>query len=1143
MNKTLIVCVSIVCVSLSVTVCYVGGEKRSGDVDSRLKMEETRLKLEELKFKQSELDREKEREAEERQVAERGAAGRREREIRVQQERENAEIMRKKKEQETALRKEEQERLRRIEIALNTQAYVNHINSVVETIRSYNNVIVLMEEYNALSDNLDLDKIVMADEEVKESIKAIMDKLHEFMKKESEWKQFKEGVDGRRERAKLQQWAKFWKGGVDSLEQGVKDASAAVDAAHIANVNPYMAGIRGAVAAVKEFAKNSIDCYFDYQSAVAELRDEVKRKKYELGEEKKDELHVLNKEMLDRQVAWQKKYYGVNGFGDLQRVTPGEVGELIEKIKKTRGVNTGNYKVLMQMKEKFPSFPMYWYYLALSAVEANEYREALLACQQFEKVNRGLFRYDKMARGAAIAKISAMLGLDEVDKDEIGRLIGVVEHNNWKSDDVDASYFAASVCHSVLGDSQRAKRILEAAMFSLEGRYTQRLKDYADLFGKSLNEVKGDVQPPVFFDLAKCRALRAEIEQGTGKELPVQVLRKVCELETTSSYEKLYYVGKLRVEDLWVRAKQDVEDIKVWFKPKSSSVGGQYVVQFPISWVILGDMRPKLAFYMGKKKIGELQESKRYMGYDNLHGKGRVVRVLFDVNICKLNSFCSEVRLTLDNAAWPVEIEYEPHSGVNVMSGEFRSDDDRAYFTAKRLVSFMGEAMNKDLLDHKGFLAKEFPSDKIDDMGQGKVAWAVDNAMYAFRFADKQIPVGRCGIMALDCSLFKSNGLISVEYCNDSNYARYIEVGVKLTNQSGAILLGYARRRKVMPFSKGRFLLRRSRVQGDYLKGLDPVLGFLSCLWSDSPNDRKSDVFRSFENDSIEGAVTLARIALERFRRNGDFYLMDQSLGGNVLREGEEKLRNAAEEMNIDLGSEKVVALYDSTFFGKGDEGFVLTDRGIHWSGEGVGFLAWRDLKSCVFLSGYLLVNGRRTSQVNHVDHPDLFAEAILKCKEIFSPPDVITDVFDASSMSDDGRYRKFIVELFAQSGIADGIRSWVATEGKVSCGSLTNALAEVNGRWNTSLSSSDALVFIDESADRDGREGVVLTDNAFYYFRKRNSMWIRFDDIESVDWERSSGGSVFVNGVRCNFIVNKRKPFVDAFRRALFLAPSTYLN
>ena len=81
--------------------------------------------------------------------------------------------------------------------ALDTIAQINHINWVVNTIKTYNNAIVLEEEYDKISPGrLNLNRI--PDQETMERIIKMLDRLHSLRMKERDLKKWRDDFEFRR---------------------------------------------------------------------------------------------------------------------------------------------------------------------------------------------------------------------------------------------------------------------------------------------------------------------------------------------------------------------------------------------------------------------------------------------------------------------------------------------------------------------------------------------------------------------------------------------------------------------------------------------------------------------------------------------------------------------------------------------------------------------------------------------------------------------------------------------------------------------------------------------------------------------------------------------------------------------------------
>ena len=81
---------------------------------------------------------------------------------------------------------------------LDTIAQINHINWIVNTIKTYNNSVVLKEEYEKITPSkLNLNRI--PDEETLERIKNMLDTLHQLLMEERELAHWRDTFDAQRE--------------------------------------------------------------------------------------------------------------------------------------------------------------------------------------------------------------------------------------------------------------------------------------------------------------------------------------------------------------------------------------------------------------------------------------------------------------------------------------------------------------------------------------------------------------------------------------------------------------------------------------------------------------------------------------------------------------------------------------------------------------------------------------------------------------------------------------------------------------------------------------------------------------------------------------------------------------------------------
>ena len=419
---------------------------------------------------------------------------------------------------------------------LNTIAQINHINWVVNVIKSYNNVVVLEEEYDKISPgNLYLDRI--PDKETLERIKGMLETLNSLRGDERQMKKWR--MDFRESRArKIRTYKlKASKAEADYLKSEVQKCVSGWSWAK----NP-VGSIVNVVSAVGNILHFSVSLYNDYDNFVYELDKTARDKQFEFDTQKMDRLHEQNKKLLDDQ--W--RFVHDNNLDDHLRVSDQDIKDLLKSLKSDD--HDRIYTLIYPMRERFRLFPAYWYYLSCAAMETGHFKEGLEACDKFFEVDRGLFRHDPMVGIVAFNK-AFMLPKNEENKPKIRRCLDIASEANTIHGDWELDYLVAIMYRGVFAEQDKAKNILEHAIALIEQENdcssygveaSVMLEDGLRNCRDALDEIKAD-------------NYRRAAEQGNARS---QALLGKCYLE-----------GKGVVED-------KVESVK-WFR-KAAEQGNAY---------------------------------------------------------------------------------------------------------------------------------------------------------------------------------------------------------------------------------------------------------------------------------------------------------------------------------------------------------------------------------------------------------------------------------------------------------------------------------------------------------------------------------------------------------------------------------------
>ena len=485
---------------------------------------------------------------------------------------------------------------------LDTIAQINHMNWVVTKINHYNNAIVLEEEYKKISPGmLNLNRI--PDKETLDKIMALLDELHSMRKDERDIKYWRDHFDAECRQRQLEHW--------NSRIGNIMDKAGAVVsgvASDYATSGPVVAAAKAA----KEVATTAFDEYTAYQSFASKLEAEADRKVFEFDTKKLDAMHKRNKEMLQDQWDLIRKYK----LDDSLRVAESDLLALIEILKDPDPTHI--YPRIEPMKPRFPSFPVYWFYLSSAALEANEYAVGLEACDTFSKVNRGLFRDDPMAGIVALNK-AIMMEKSDKSKDEIRRCLDEYRTKTACSPDWRRDYVCATLYFTVLGDKRAAAHVLNRSIAMLENNVKNDLGELKKITAQGDAEIShGEADFPDGDALLQCRRLLVQIETGGEVSVDGPDLKRLAHGELSSTIEKLQFVGKLSAEQILDAVRDDVDMLSLKCDTsirRSGKVawrrGVELAARIPVRWFLSGSFKVTIGLMDGKTRRETLMEDRK----------------------------------------------------------------------------------------------------------------------------------------------------------------------------------------------------------------------------------------------------------------------------------------------------------------------------------------------------------------------------------------------------------------------------------------------------------------------------------------------------------------------------------------------------
>ncbi len=627
---------------------------------------------------------------------------------------------------------------------LDTIAQINHINWVVNVIKSYNNPVVLEEEYEKISyGNLNLNRI--PDEETLGRITRTLDTLYGLRKSEREMKFWRaKFIDSRMRKTRDYN--------LDTFKR-VREKITSTAGNFLANLATL--NVAGLVAETAyDISTTAIRLHYDYDNFVHEFDQQMRERRFSFDTEKMDKLHAQNKEMLEDQWRLISRYRLDDGL----RVSDRDIKTLVGVLKE--GDQFRLYTRLAPMRSRFKLFPEYWYYLSSAALATGHYEDGLVACDTFFKVNRGIFRDDPMEGIVALNK-AFMLPNTEENKPEIRRCLETVWKNNQTKDEWAQDYLAASLYEGALGDHANAAMLLEHAIASLESSMHDRKQH-----GKSIAE-----QVRL---LGEYRKLLLQAQGGTpsGCEMPIG--------EFVSPVDRLRYIAKDKRADAWNVISNDLSEIGL------TRDGDLIHVAIPSQWVLPGNFDVKLVARQGEAAIAEASGNTSARKVD----KGNAFRLSFALPRKALDKVDS-LQLVLAHGECPIEMTYASNS-LFVKGGA-------AYTMSYRPVA--NEAWLSSLCDDLRLCEFSFNGDvyrKVHGAGKFSKDVARRQASDSLKSCHALVPLdgnefpyasGR-GVLdgAIELLTVTTSDEVALKYRNKSDRSMRPDVSILFINEFGSVV-------------------------------------------------------------------------------------------------------------------------------------------------------------------------------------------------------------------------------------------------------------------------------------------------------------------------------------------------------------------
>lgn len=298
---------------------------------------------------------------------------------------------------------------------------LNQIAVSLTHIITYNDKVVLDQEYNTIINNLNLSKIPDAD--IITLLQELMDLLTSSKIQDHD-------------RASLLR--NYEKNVQEELKKRVRSRIFETDVV----MNPYTT-ILNAVLNVGSF-------YFNYRAKMEDYKKEQEEKVWLIEANTLQGLNNFYKKLLKYTWELMRRY----NFPDEWRLDEKQLTDYTAILKEPD--LELRYRKLERIENSFQKFPPYWYFRGQTAQEIGKKKEALRCFNQFQQIHQGIFRKDPYAASTAMCKTLLMenQGAPDIIRKDLEVVLANSEDADW------GNILFAALQYARLGDADTAGRLI-----------------------------------------------------------------------------------------------------------------------------------------------------------------------------------------------------------------------------------------------------------------------------------------------------------------------------------------------------------------------------------------------------------------------------------------------------------------------------------------------------------------------------------------------------------------------------------------------------------------------------------------------------------------------------------------------------------
>lgn len=404
---------------------------------------------------------------------------------------------------------------------------LNQIAVSLTHIISYNDKVILDQEYNTIINNLNLSRI--PDAEIIALLQELMDLLASSKIQDHD-------------RAYL---ARSYDKNVES-ELKRKSVSRIFDPIGFIT-NPYV-GVLTAVLDAGSF-------YFNYRFKIDDYKIEREVKAWEIDAKTLLGLNNFYKKLLKSSWELMRRYK----IPDEWRLNENQLSDYTAILKEPN--LELRYRKLERIEKSFQKFPPYWYFRGQAAQEIGNKQEALHCFNQFQQIHQGIFRKDPYAASTAMHKSMLMEG--QATPDQLRSELEIIVDN---SDDADwGNILFVALQYARIGEADKASQLI---MRNLDNGHMAFIEN-----------------PEMIRTVGPALLLNAH------SDVFDRIMDMVMENDKIKNYDVLWLYGQIRNRDILNRIKPEFDRVllvtadKSLLNPLNLFKGDNLTLFLPTRWM------------------------------------------------------------------------------------------------------------------------------------------------------------------------------------------------------------------------------------------------------------------------------------------------------------------------------------------------------------------------------------------------------------------------------------------------------------------------------------------------------------------------------------------------------------------------------